>query len=567
MNRELFGVIGGIDTFERFRSSDDFDEVLAGSTITVGIRDADLRTPGWSATYTGDEGCCLVWGEAYVPDDDPNAARWLLKRYETIGIEALRELNGSYLVVIDAEVSGDAFVATDPVRSRECFYTDDHGVRVFGTDAAAIGRTIAEPTLDRDGVLEFLHLGVILGEKTAVTELSRLPLDSRLTPASVDSFDRFVYDPQPSRTFDPVDELADRLGRAFRRRSSLPGRTGVLLSAGYDSRIILSQVEDIDRSYTVGSLDAQEVRGARALAAQYGASHTAFPPDERYLRPDESKIRYSQGIKESLHIHHAGYTDEIDVDTMFHGLLCDTFFRGHFTASEAVDVLGKRVPTGRLESDPDPVESLLEKFGYNREASLELAERTSFDVDPEAFVTEAIADEFETRRRRTDTVQNALTCTGIANQPSIPFHNHLSDHFVTSFLATDRELIDWHLRTPPEHRTTETFLRACEQLDNDILRHRPPDRPHDARLFNEVEGFVRRKTPFLSSFEPPWPDRETLFDRHDFDRRLLGDLEHVHSLSARHKLRLTDLRGWLGCWSALPDQLRHWLRPSNPVIA
>ena len=567
MNRELFGVMGGIDTFERFRSSDEFDAVLDGSTLTVGIRDADLGVPGWSATYTGEEGCCLVWGEAYVPDDDPNAARWLLKRYETIGIEALRELNGSYLAVIDAEVSGDAFVATDPVRSRECFYTDEPGVRVFGTDAAAVGRTIAEPTPNRDGVLEFLHLGVILGEKTAVTELSRLPLDSRLTPVSVDSLGRFVYEPLSPQAFDPVDELADRLDRAFRRRSSLPGRAGVLLSAGYDSRIVLSQVDDIDRSYTVGSLDAKEVRGARALAAQYGASHTAFPPDERYLRPDESKIRYSQGIKESLHIHHAGYTDEIEVDTMFHGLLCDTFFRGHFTASETVDVLGKRVPTGRLESDPDPVESLLEKFGYSHEASLELAAQTSFDVDPNTFVREAVADEFAARRDRADTVQNALTCCGIANQPSMPFHNHLSDHFVTSFLATDRELIDWHLRTPPEHRTTETFLRACEHVDDDILRHRPPDRPYDARLFNEVEGFVRRKTPFLASFEPPWPDRETLFERHDFDQRLLGDLEHVHSLPARHKLRLTDLRGWLECWSGLPEQLLPWLRPSDPVVA
>ncbi|WP_226481491.1 hypothetical protein [Natrinema amylolyticum] len=567
MNRELFGVFGGIDAFERFRSSDDFDEVLAGSTLTVGIRDSDLGTPGWSAAYTGDEGCCLIWGEAYVPGDEPNAARWLLERYETDGRDALAALNGSYLAVVDAEWSDDAFVATDPVRSRECFYTDDSGTRVFGTDAAAIGRTIADPTLSRDGVLEFLHLGVILGEKTTVRGLQRLPIDSRLTPASVDSLDRFVYDPQPSRQFDAVDELADRLERALRRRSSLPGRAGVLLSAGYDSRIILSQVEDIDRSYTVGSLAAQEVRGARSLAAQYGASHTAFPPDERYLRPDESKIRYSQGIKESLHIHHAGYTDEIEVDTMYHGLLCDTFFRGHFTASETVDVLDKRIPTGRLDPDPDPVEVLLEKFGYSREASLELAERTSFDVDPEAFVRNAIGDEFAARRDRAETVQNALTCCGIANQPSMPFHTHLSDHFVTSFLATDRDLIDWHLMTPPEDRTTETFLRACERIDDDILRHRPPDRPHDATLLNEVEGFVRRKTPFLSSFEPPWPDRKTLFERHDFDRRLLGDLEHVHRLPARHKLRLTDLRGWLECWSDSQEQLCSWLRPPERTVA
>ncbi|SEQ54836.1 asparagine synthetase B family protein [Natrinema salaciae] len=566
MNRELFGVFGGIDAFERFRSGDEFDEVLAGSTVTVGIRDADLGAPGWSATYTGDEGCCLVWGEAYVPGDEPNAARWFLEQYETNGLDALRELNGSYLVVLDAERSGDAFVATDPVRSRECFYTDEPGDRVFGTDAAAVGRTIADPTLNRDGVLEFLHLGVTLGEKTSVAELERLPVDSRLLPASVDSLERFVYDPQPPRSYDAVGELADRLERALQRRSTLPGRAGVLLSAGYDSRVILSKI-DVDCSYTVGSLDAQEVHGARALAAQYGASHTAFPPDERYLCPDESKIRYSQGIKESLHIHHAGYTDEIGVDTMYHGLLCDTFFRGHFTASETVDVLGKEVPTGRLESDPNPVESLLGKFGYSRDASRELAERTSFDAGPETFVREAIRDEFVARRDRADTVQNALTCCGIANQPSIPFHNHLSDHFMTSFLATDRELIDWHLRTPPELRTTETFLQACERVDDDILRHRPPDRPHDTALFNEIEGFVRRKTPFVSSFEPPWPDRETLFDRHGFDRRLLAGLEHLHNLPARHKLRLIDLREWLESWSESRPELFPWLEPPEPVVA
>ncbi|WP_408958826.1 hypothetical protein [Natrinema sp. 74] len=564
MNRELFGVFGGIDTFERFRSRDEFDAVLTGSTVTVGIRDEDLGTPGWSATYAGDDGRCLIWGESYVPGDESNAARWLLESYEADGREALQELNGSYLVVLDTGPGGDAFVATDPVRSRECFYTDEPGVRVFGTDTATIARTISDPTLHRDAILEFMHLGVTLGEKTAVTELHRLPLDSRLTPTAVDPLERFVYDP---REFDVVDELADRLERALQRRSVLPGRKGVLLSAGYDSRIIPSQLTDIDHSYTVGAPDAAEVRGAKRLAEQYDMGHTAFQPDERYLRADESKVRHSHGIKESLHIHHAGYADEMDVDTMYHGLLCDTFFRGHFAARKTVDVLGKRVPTGRLESDPDPVEVLLKKFGYDAAASRELTDRTSFDADPARFVREAIAAEFDARQWRADTVQNALACCGIANQPSMPFHDHLSDRFLTSFLATDRELIDWHLQTPPEYRTTDTFLRACRRIDADILRHRPPDRPYDTTLFNEIEGFVRRKAPLLTSFEPPWPDRKTLFDRYDLDRRLLGDLEHVHDLPARHKLRLVDLRGWLERWSDVGERPISWLRSPQSAVA
>lgn len=560
MNRELFGVFGAIDTFNRFRSNDAFDEVVTGPSLTVGVRDPDLGEPGWSALCATDDGFCLIWGEIFVPDDDTNAARWLLERYPEHGRDALSQLNGSYVAVLDSASADEAFVATDPVRSRACFYTDESGPRRFGTDASQIAQTVDDPTLDRNGILEFLHLGVTLGEKSALEEVKRLPIDGCLRSKTVEDLERFVYDP---REFDYVDELAQRLERALRRRRVLPGKKGILLSAGYDSRVILSRIPDIERSYTVGAPAAQEVQGAKRLSEQYDVTHTAFEPDERYLRADESKIRYGQGIKESLHIHHAGYTDEFDVDTVYHGLLCDTFFRGHFNAEQLVDVLGKRIPTGHIETDPEPAEVLLRKFGYTRDASLDLTDRTDFNVDPRSFVRETLTEQLEEKETRAKTIQNRLNCVGIANQPSVPFHDHLSDHFLTSFLAIDRELIEWHLQTPPAHRTTETFLAACTQLDDDILAHRPPDRPHDTMLLNEIERFVRRKTPLLASFQPPWPDRQTLFERHDYDQRLLADVEHVHDLPARHKLRLIDLRTWLGYWRNSGDQSLPWLENSN----
>ncbi|OIB56947.1 asparagine synthase-related protein [Natrialba sp. SSL1] len=574
MNKELFGVSGDSETFERFRSPDEFDEFLRGSSLTVGIRDPGLEYDGWSATHTDDTGCCVIWGEAYVPGDEQNAARWLLERYDAEGLDALHSLNGSYLAVLDVR-GEEPFVAADPVRSRECFYTAAHDARgdcdgwVFGTDAAAVGRTVSDPTVDTDGILEFLHTGLSLGEKTWVDEVSRLPLDSRLTLDGVDALSRFIYRPADLDEFNYIDELASRLDRAIRRRSSNPGPKGLLLSAGYDSRIVLSQVEGIDHCYTVGSPTAQEVQGAKQVATQYDATHTAFTPDDRYLYADESKVQYTNGIKESLHIHHAGYTDELagEIETMYHGLLCDTFFRGHFTAQDGVDVLGARVPFNRLDPDPDPVESLLGKYGYRRDASVDLAERIDLDHDPEAFVREAIAAEFATNRSRANSIQNALTCCGIANQPSVPFHNHLADQFFTPFLATDIELLEWHLRTPPEHRTTETFLRACERLDDEILRHRPPDRPHGAMLLNEVEGFVRRKTPLLTSFEPPWPDRRELFDRYELDQRLLESTPHLHSLPPRHKLRVNDLRTWLDSWSAGSETGLPWLQQPPRIMS
>jgi hypothetical protein len=560
MNTELFGVFGGTEALTRFRSTDEFDEVLVGPSLTVGIRDSGLGTPGWSSIYEGDDGVCAVWGEAYVPGDEPNAARWFFEAYGSRGPDALSDLNGSYLAVFD---DGDeAFAATDPIRSRECFYTDEPGVRVFGTDSAAVAATISAPSFRRDALLEFLHMGVTLGEKTSVEQLSRLPIDSCLTATAVEDLERFVYE---TREFDYVDSLANRLERAIERRSVLPGRKGLLLSAGYDSRTLLSQLPEIEHCYTVGRSSAQEVEGARRLATQYGAEHTAFEPDERYLHADKTKVRYSQGIKESLHIHHAGYSDEMNVDTMYHGLLCDTFFRGHFTAQIDLEVFGKRIPFERLDPDPDPIDVLLSRFGYSPSASVELAERTAFGVDPESFVRQAVRTEFESMLDRSDSIQNALNCCGISNQPSIPFHTQLADNYFASFLAADTELLEWHLQAPPAQRTTDTFLEACEQIDEAMLHHRPPDRPHDAALLNEMERFVRRKAPFLEPFESPWPDRERHFNQYDFDQRLLPELEHVHDLPARHKLRLNDFLGWVDSWADGTDQPRTWLDHHSSV--
>ena len=541
MHREFFGVFGDRADFAQFRSSEAFSTVLDFEGVTVGIRDPEIGEPGWSSCYRSDDGVCVIFGESYTPDEiDRPTAAWLFDQVEDNGVDALSELNGSYLAFLAN--GNDRFVATDPIRSRECFYTDVEEMRIFGSDAATVGRCIPNPRICSEAMSEYLYLGVTLGEKTSLTDLHRLPADSVLRGQHVDQLERFVYDEQ---TFDYVGELAKRLERALRRRSQLPGRKGLLLSGGYDSRLFLPVLSELSHTYTVGASNAQEVRGARRVAHQYGAPHTAFEPDRRYLLADDRKVRYSQGIKESLHIHHAGYSDEMDVDTVYHGLLCDTMFRGHFTAEDAIEVRGIRIPLNRPDPDPNPITSLLGKFGYDREASEVLSDATDLEDDPEQFARRAVAREFEKTWDRADSIHNALNACGIGNQPSIPFHTQITDQFLGSFLATDIELLDWHLTTPPAHRTTDTFLRACERIDSDVLAHDPPDRPHDSRLLNEVERFMRQHTPGLTPFDPPWPDRNTVFERHNLDDILLQDCAHLHDdLPPRQKLRVNDLLGW-----------------------
>ncbi len=559
-DKELFGVFGDRDQFDANTGDRRFDAILDGEGVTVGVRSPGLGIPNRTSVADTADGICAVWGEAFTPGGQSQpSASWLLEAYADRGVDALGDLNGSYLAVVEHD--DEAIVATDPVRSWACYYTDDPGTRVFGTDATAVAQTMVDPTRNRQAVGEFLHLGVTLGEKTALEGLQRAPVDSYVTATGVEALDRFVHDPQE---FDYVDELADRLERAMERRSHYPGTKGMMLSAGYDSRLLLSQIPDIEVAYTVGHPQAQETQGARALAAQYDTEHVAFEPSRRYLEPTDEKIQYTQGVKESLHIHHAGYDDDIEVDTMYHGLLCDTFLTGHFLKQDYVHGFGKRLPLPRLDPDPDPVEALLDKFGYVEAGSDALAEHVGIVDDPHRFVRDAVQREVEKVADRADDIQNVIDVAGIGNQPSIPFRRHLFDNYLESFFVLDTELIDWHLSTPPEHRNTQTFLDACRQLDSNILDTRPPDRPHDSVVFNEVEGFLRRQLPLVTSFESAWPDRHDIFEKHDMDQHLFPNASHLHELPVRHKLRVSDVVDWTAMATGTEHAGPHWLsRPET----
>ena len=540
MCKEVFGVFGDRETFERHRETTAFDAVVGGDRLTVGIRDPALGIPGRSAVHEDESGTCVVWGEAFCPAGDDAVAAWLADAYDERGTDAFADLNGSYLVALERD--DHALVATDPIRSWECFYTDAAGPRVFGSDPTAVQVTVPDPEVRRESLLEFLHLGTVLGEKTLFDRTHRAPFDGYVTPESCGEFRRFVYDPAE---FDYAEELARRLRSAVQRRSDYPGDTGLLLSAGYDSRVLLSELPAVDECYTVGGEDDQEVNAARRVADQYGAEHRVLETDDRYLSLDPTKSRYSQSIKESLHVHHAGYTDGIDVASVYHGLLYDTLFKGFFLDRNNVEVAGKSLPWERLSEDPDPVESLLDRLAFSPPDSRQLertAGRVFADVsvdDPAEFLRSSLQRELDACRNRAVTAHDATELLAIRNQPTLPFRTHLADNFLESFVAVDTALLEWHLQTPAKHRNRSTFREAVEKLDPAIDRHAPPDRPHDRTVLNHVESFLRRRLPFLTPFESAWPDREAVYERHDVGVCL--PFSPAEDLSVRHALRLNDV--------------------------
>lgn len=557
MQNELFGVFGDRDDFERLCNPTCFNRVVETDQATVGIRDISYGLPGRSVAYEDETGSCVIWGEV-ISETGNSSAKELLKRYAEVGDAAFDALNGSYLAYV--EQGGDARLVTDPIRTWECFYTDATDVRVFGTDAAKVAGAIPDTTLNRQVLSEVTHFGVAFDDDTVFEELERVPFDGYLTPDEVGELSRFVYDPRPPEEFDYAQELADRLRRAIDRRVGMPGRNGILLSAGYDSRAILSRHPKLDVGYTLGSPEASEVQVAAQLAEQYGIDHQPLAVTERYLDVRPEVIQYSQGIRESLHIHHRGNNDEIEVDTIYHGMLFDTLFRGFFLPRKGIEMFDRTFPLSGLDPDPDFPQHFAQQLGFvdgDVFGRCELFDRDIRSADE--FVHDVIQPRYEACFDRADDPHNAMGLLGVKQKPTLPFRGHLADHYIESFVAVDRELLEWHLKTPPEHRNTQTFLQALELLDPNILRHQPPDRPHQSFQMNQLEKFLREKLPGVSAFEDPWPDRQELYDRNNLDQKLFPGYEEVHDLPPRLKLRMNDLTTWIefstGESRCTPDEL------------
>lgn len=546
MRRELFGVFGGRERFERIRSPAEFDRIVGGETITVGVRDFALGLPGRSSTYDAPNGCCAIWGEAFLPRDVEtplSTAEWLFERYAEQGIDAFEKLNGSYLVALEHD--GDGVVVTDPIHSSEGFYTDtDHG-RCFGSDASRLTRVLDSPTLDCRGLCEFLHFGLTFGPTTTIAEVRRLPYDGYLTADSTGELSRFVYRP---REFEYAKELAVRLERAVRRRSTYPGRKGLLMSAGFDSRLLLAGLSDVDVCYTLGTPSTPEVEIARKLAAQYGAHHHLLHVNDDYLLAAPDIVRYTQGVRESVHIHHRGNANEITSDTIYHGLLLDTLLRGHYLPRDTIHLgpISRDFPLPRLRPEPDVPSVFADRLGYFDGGNRPLVDCREIDADtPQEFLRETVERHYQRGFDRADSQYNAMALLGLKCKSALPFRNHLADHHLESFVAADAELIDWHLSTPPEHRNDRTYQQALRLVDGEILRHRPPDRPHRTYQLNQIEKYLRKTLPVLQPFGTPWPDRDRIYDENDLDHRLFPDRSDLHALPPRVKLRITDARTWL----------------------
>lgn len=217
-------------------------------------------------------------------------AALVLALYRDHGVELPAHLDGIFcLAVWDAERT-ELFLAADRFGTYPLYFCEQSPCFLFAPEVKAI---LCDPRLsrrlDQAALAESIRFQHLLGDKTFFEGVRLLPNGgSALYDAGTGRLREWTYwdashlRPAPAsiRLEEAAEEVGRRLRDAVRKRANGPGRVGLYLSGGLDSRPLLgflSAEKGAVDTFTYGVPDCRDVRYAERLAAIAGARHHHAP--------------------------------------------------------------------------------------------------------------------------------------------------------------------------------------------------------------------------------------------------------------------------------------------------
>lgn len=317
----------------------------------------------WGAVYSREHGGRYERRPAGV-----STAEFCMRAYETDGIEALTEMNGEFVCLVEDRGGERVRIVTDRLGSQPVYYHATRGEITFST---AIQSLAIHPAIDTEYDPEYLaeYLGskTVRGIKTPFVGIEQLPPASIVTlnpkkgSLEADRYWQPVYRPENHKFSTFVNQFVDRFLAAMDDRIRDGKRYGLLLSGGSDSRLVLSAL-DPQMTYGFGDRTG-EIETAKRVARVAGVQFTRFDCDSAYsqrLLDRNAEVESFIGwFNEGRAI---GVAAELaqDVDALVSGLYADVLFKGWTIPTRKRSVFGQSLPiTTRhwIETRADVLES------------------------------------------------------------------------------------------------------------------------------------------------------------------------------------------------------------------
>ena len=269
-----------------------------------------------------------------------NDAELCLHLYEEYAEDFVKNLNGSFVIIIFDSENQKMIIANDRFRLRPFYYAENGEKYLFSSEVKAIleDRTF-EKEICHAAVADFFTFEMILNDKTFFEGIKALPPASLLTwskgKLSLEKYWDLEFEEDHNRSMEYyVENLFHIFREAVKRRMKGNHPIGVSLSGGLDSRSIVAAINKKHypiHTFTYGVKGGDEEKIAQKISEKLGTTHRFFELKQDFLVDyAELGIRLTDGMSSCAHFHWMGLLRQMakDIDVVFHGLGMDIMLGG-----------------------------------------------------------------------------------------------------------------------------------------------------------------------------------------------------------------------------------------------
>jgi asparagine synthase (glutamine-hydrolysing) len=274
-------------------------------------------------------------GYQFLLNNDPEL---ILNLYQEFGLDFVIRLNGNFILAIWEPLLHKLSIINDRLGLIPLYYSYEGGGLVFATGVRCL---LVDPTLsrcvDHTAIAEFLTFDHVLHDRTLLQSVRLMPQGSVMTFVRDEFQIQRYYPIRFSNPYSLVDEFEymeeyDRLLRqAIRRQVIGDHPSGLLLSGGLDSRLLLAYLCDETNkqtfhSFTWGIPGCDDARSAHELASKTCVQHKFFELKSNWLLENaRTAVQLTDGMGNLVNLHALATTgDEAQlVKILYKGFLGD----------------------------------------------------------------------------------------------------------------------------------------------------------------------------------------------------------------------------------------------------